>query len=56
MDIALSPNWTPLLLVVLLAVVCTLLYLAMRRQLRRLHANWSPASPSSPDTDDPTRQ
>ncbi|MVA76320.1 hypothetical protein GC722_09830 [Auraticoccus sp. F435] len=55
MEIELSPDWSPLVLVLVLALACVLLYLGMRRQMKRLDANWSPQSPTSPDPDDTTR-
>lgn len=55
MDVPVSPSWSPLLLVLLLAGICALLYLAMQRQMKRMHANWDQAdvAEDAPADDDP---
>ncbi len=52
MDIELSPNWSPLIAVLILGVVCVFLFLAMRRQMKRMHANWEAQDAADRDPDD----
>jgi hypothetical protein len=55
-----KPGWTPLLILIGLAVVMALLFRSMRRQFRRVHENFpeptpradSPAATESPDGSD----
>jgi hypothetical protein len=55
-----KPGWTPLIVIILLAVVMVFLYLSMRRQFRKIRvaqdgaaeAEESSASSSSPDNTD----
>jgi ABC-type enterobactin transport system permease subunit len=51
-----KPGWTPLIIVLLLAVVMVFLFMSMRRQFRKIRVGQdaardeeSAASPSSPD-------
>jgi hypothetical protein len=55
-----KPGWTPLIVIILLAVVMVFLYLSMRRQFRKIRvaqdgtaeAEESSANSSSPDNTD----
>lgn len=46
----LEPSWMPLILVFVMAIAATLLFLSLRRHVRRIDPDpASPASPPSPD-------